>query len=146
MSPTIVPAIDRWLFHLDARSGAARKRLAERIEARDDRFAAEHERGFDLRSHRAFCETRQERLRLLSTQMLQLALARLAELLVDRGNLREDEQPLRAELPGEKCRRSVLVDHRVDADETLAASDDRDASAAARDRNRTRVGEPADCI
>src|SRR5262249_54382416 len=88
------------LFHADASSGAAVERVAERVEVRDQRAAAECESGLDLRPHRALGQTRKQRLRLVPPERPQLALIRAPEVLVHGGNLGEDDELARTELAG----------------------------------------------
>src|SRR2546423_951626 len=59
-----------------------------------------------------------------------------AEVPIDGGNFREDDQPPRVEPAREQRRRRVLVDHGVHAAEPASAADDGDPAAAAGDHHR----------
>ena len=101
-------------------------------------------RRLDLRPHRAGRELREERLGVVGGELAQLLLLVRAEAGVDRRHLGQDHEPVGAELAREEGGGAVLVDHRVDAREVLAAPRGRDAAAADGDDDRARGEQRAD--
>ena len=98
----------------------------------------------DLRPHRAGRQLREQRLGLVRRELAQLLLPVRAEAGEHRGHLGQDHEPVGAERAREEGGGAVLVDHRVDAREVLAAARGRDAAAADRDDDRPRGEQRAD--
>ncbi len=121
----------------------------ESVLRRDQRLAArarEIDRSLDLRPHRAGRQLGQEPLRLVGRQLTQLFGALCPEGAVHRRDLREDQQPRCAELPGEERRRSILVDDGVDALELSIPPGDGNPTPATRDGDCPAADQRADRV
>ena len=82
----------------------------------------------------------------LASELADLFLILVSEVAIDRRHLGEDDRALGVELAREQRRGSILVDHRVHPRESPVALRDRDAAAAAGDRDRAGVDEPTDRV
>ena len=87
-----------------------------------------------------------KRVRFAASELPDLFLILLSEIAIDRRHFGEDDEPLGAELACQERRGPILVDHRVHSRELPFALCDRDAAAAAGDRERPGVDEPADRV
>ena len=107
-------------------------------------LADEAERGLHLRAHAARGKRVDQPVVAAGDELLDRLLLVGAEVRVNRGHLREDDEPLRAEFDRQERGSVVLVDHGVDAIVAPVSGDDGNSSAADGDDHRAALEESPD--